>query len=58
MPRVHETLGTEGVWARAVPVAHPPVQCPNVAVPLVNMLMRIVFIAGDLFLTERKKTFQ
>ena len=55
MPRVHETLRPEGVRARAVPVAHTPVQCPNVAVPLSNRLVRIVFIAGDLVsLRERK----
>ena len=52
MPGIHETLGPEGVRARTVTMAHPPVQCANMAVPLVSMLMRIIVMAGE------KTTFQ
>ena len=47
MAGVHETLGREGVRATVVSVAHPTVQCANVAVP--SRMVRIIVIAGDLF---------
>ena len=47
MPRVHETLGPEGVRTSTVPMTHSPVQCANMAIPLISILMRIDVMSGE-----------